>query len=91
MLERYRREGAPNPGGRVVAFAVVTLEHGTSHEKRHFFLLPASAGYRIQEGDLTIWAISTMAPIGRQLIRKEVDDEVKLPGDAGTWLIAEIV
>lgn len=57
--------------------ALVTLnadEKGT----KHFFIGPDAGGLKVQWQDIEVMIITPHTPLGRQLIGKQLDDEVEL-------------
>lgn len=75
----------PTDRGRVYFGAWVTLEDDEGNEVRHRIVGP-------DEFDMHPGYISMDAPLARALMRKALDEEVRveLPGGVKTWVVTEI-
>ena len=75
----------PTDRGRVYFGAWVTLEDEDGHQVRHRIVGP-------DEFDMHPGYISMDAPLARALMRKALDEDVRvdLPGGVKTWVVTEI-
>jgi transcription elongation GreA/GreB family factor len=76
-IELFQPAFNEKPTGKIAIGSLVCLED-SSEKQKWFYLGPASGGLTVDIKGVTIQIVTPGAPMGKQLLDKQVDDEVSL-------------